>query len=90
MRNGLDELAECICIRNQYGELEFAAILLVIGVICLPIQIRHILCEKRRSLVFQDFEQHFVRFYLNTVSRRLAKELQFPVAEELSEVERIF
>ena len=88
MRNRLNEVAECICIRNQFGELAFAAILVVILVICLPIQIKHILCEKRRSLVFQDFEQHFVRFHLNTVSRRLAKELQFPVAEELSEVER--
>ena len=68
MRIRLDLFADCICIRNQFGKLAFATILVLIGVNCLPIRSKYILCESRLSLESQDFEQHFVRFYLNTVS----------------------
>ena len=53
MRNKLDELAECVCIRNEFGMATLGAILVIIGILSLPIQIKFILREMRLSWVFK-------------------------------------
>ena len=49
MRNKLDELAECVCIRNEFVMTTIGAILVVIGILSVPIQIKFILREMRLS-----------------------------------------
>ena len=49
MKNKLDEFAECVCIRNEFGMLTIGAILVMIGIISVPIQIKVLLREMRLS-----------------------------------------